>query len=251
MSLPAPFISIVSPVYNSAAIVSELVRRIDQAVSAIDKNYEIILVDDGSTDDSLQQMVKAQSVGRLIVCKLRENVGQHYAIRAGLELAGGTWVVVMDCDLQDNPDNINLLLQQAQLCGQSVLAHRLTKKNRLYYVWSSYLLNSMLSLVTGSYFDYRTGNFGVFHQSLIHRLLELPVHDFYFPVAVRRVLPSIPSVKVIHENRFAGSSTYNFSRQWKLAIRAIRYSRPTRMKLAATGHQDYSVETVISTKFEP
>lgn len=251
MSHPAPFISIVSPVYNSSAIVAELVRRIEIAVSAITSQFEIILVDDGSTDHSWQAILDVQeSTTRLVACKLEANVGQHYAIRAGLELAKGNWVVVMDCDLQDNPDNILPLFQQAQKVRQSILAHRLTKKNRLYYVLSSLILNKILSWTTACYFDYRTGNFGVFQLKDIQQLLRLPTKHFYFPVAIRHVCPGISSLEVLHDARFSGNSTYNFHKQWALAIRAIQYSISSRKSPLKSGNIYYSVESVIYAKFD-
>lgn len=120
-----PLFSIVSPVYRAEQIVPELVRRIRAAVETITQDYEIILVEDGSPDNSWQAIAaESKKEARVKGIQLSRNFGQHYAITAGLDHTNGEWVVVMDCDLQDQPEEIASLFQKAKEGYDVVLAQR-------------------------------------------------------------------------------------------------------------------------------
>ena len=97
-------ISVVSPVYHAEEIVEEFVRQVSAALEQIGPDFEIILVDDGSSDESWMRIAVACAADpRVKGIKLSRNFGQHYALTAGLEHARGEKVAVMDCDLQDDP----------------------------------------------------------------------------------------------------------------------------------------------------
>ena len=99
-----PLISVVSPIYYGEKMLSELVQRCVQTLVQITENFEIILVNDASPDNSWSEIVKVcQQDSRVKGLNLSKNFGQHPAISAGLQYAQGEWVVVMDCDLQDGP----------------------------------------------------------------------------------------------------------------------------------------------------
>ncbi len=109
------FISVVSPVYRAEKIVDELVKRLTEELEKISPDYEIVLVEDGSPDRSWEKIAANCEINKKVKgVKLSRNFGQQYAISAGLESAKGEWVVVMDCDLQDNPKYIKDLLEKAQ-----------------------------------------------------------------------------------------------------------------------------------------
>ena len=108
-------LSIVSPVYQAENIIPILVERIEKSVQKITSDYEIILVEDGSLDNSWDEIQKTCDQNtKIIGIQLSRNFGQHYAITAGLECASGDWIVVMDCDLQDLPEEIINLYNKAQ-----------------------------------------------------------------------------------------------------------------------------------------
>jgi dolichol-phosphate mannosyltransferase len=128
MQESSPFISIVSPVYQAEKIIPLLVERIENTVGKITADYEIILVEDGGPDNSwrvIEAITKNNS--KLKGIKLSRNFGQHPAIMAGLSQAKGEWVVVMDCDLQDQPEEIEKLYNKALEGFEIVQARR---KNR-------------------------------------------------------------------------------------------------------------------------
>lgn len=125
MSSNEPLISVVSPVYKAEKIVKELVRRINNSVSSITNEFEIVLVCDGSPDCSwkeINDICKTQQ--NVVGINLSRNFGQHYALSAGLQHARGQWIVVMDCDLQDQPEEIPNLFAKAQEGYDMVLAKR-------------------------------------------------------------------------------------------------------------------------------
>src|SRR5690349_3055596 len=107
-----PFFSVVSPVYKAEAIVHLLVEQTVHNIELITTDYEIILIEDGSSDNSWNEIVKECAVNNKIKgIKLSRNFGQHYAITAGIEHANGEWIIVMDCDLQDRPEEITRLFE--------------------------------------------------------------------------------------------------------------------------------------------
>ncbi len=119
-----PDISIVSPVYCCADCLRALCGRIGTTLTATGASYEIILVDDASPDGAWPVMRElAAADPRIKAVALSRNFGQHTAIAAGLEHARGRWVVVMDCDLQDRPEEIVSLYAKAQ----EGLRHRLRR----------------------------------------------------------------------------------------------------------------------------
>lgn len=97
-------LSIVSPVYRAELVLDELVERISNSIPSAFNSYEIILVDDYSPDKSWQKIIEISKKNKNVKgFKLSKNFGQHYAITAGLNQVTGDYIVVLDCDLQDQP----------------------------------------------------------------------------------------------------------------------------------------------------
>ncbi|MBW6491202.1 MAG: glycosyltransferase family 2 protein [Lentimicrobium sp.] len=143
-----PHISVVSPVYRAEKIIPELVERIKNAVSKITDDFEIILVEDGGPDKSWEVIESLASINpRVKGIKLSRNFGQHYAITAGLDHATGDWVIVMDCDLQDVPEEIEKLYHKAQEGFDVVLAKRWERKdNYLKRAFSGFFTEHLVTL---------------------------------------------------------------------------------------------------------
>ena len=111
-----PTISFVSPVYRAEKILDKLVSEIHKVMVEINQPYEIILVDDRSPDNSWEVMKKISSqFSEVKSIRLSRNFGQHPTIIAGLSEAKGEWIVVMDCDLQDQPKEVLKLYNKAKL----------------------------------------------------------------------------------------------------------------------------------------
>ena len=217
-----PHLSIVSPVYQAEKIISVLVQRIESAVSKITDDFEIILVEDCGTDNSWNEIEKITAVNpRVIGIKLSKNFGQHYAITAGLDHAKGDWIVVMDCDLQDQPEEIGKLYAKALEGYDVVLARRLKRKDNLFKKLFSVLFYRTLGYLTGSRQDERIANFGIYHRKVIEAVVSMRESIRYFPTMIKWVGFRTASVDVIHDARSEGKTSYNLRKLINLALDII------------------------------
>ena len=221
-AITRPFLSIVSPVYRADAMLPELVTRIIRSVTPITTDFEIILVDDRSPDGSWESI---QAEGRLDSrvqgIRLSRNFGQHRAITAGLDYSRGDWVVVMDCDLQDRPEEIQSLFAKAQQGFDMVLARRFERQDGVFKKLFSRLFYSMLSYLTGTYQDSAIANFGIYNRKVINAICELRESARYFPTMARWVGFRVSTLNVEHAERAEGASSYSFKRLLNLALDII------------------------------
>jgi dolichol-phosphate mannosyltransferase len=225
-------LSIVSPVYKAEKIVDELVRRIVASVELITTDYEIILVEDGSPDDSWSPIQKnAQLNPKVKGLKLSRNFGQHHAITAGLDYAQGEWVVVMDCDLQDLPEEISKLYNKAKEGYDVVFARRAVRQDSFLKKLSSTLFSKFYAWLSGTKPDNSIANFGIYNHKVIQAVCKLREPMRSFPPMVTWVGFKQTAVDVVHASRFEGSSSYNFSKLVRLATDiALAYSdKPLRL----------------------
>ena len=216
------YISIVSPVYKAEKIVSELVSRIISSVEKITPDFEIILVEDGSPDNSWEQIQQAcLADNRIKGIKLSRNFGQHYAITAGLDNAKGEWVVVMDCDLQDQPEEIVNLLNKAKEGYEVVVARRVKRQDYFFKRLFSYFFYKVLSYLTGTIHDSDVANFGIYHQKVITSVCQMRESIRYFPTMVNWVGFKHTKLDVEHSKRLEGETSYNFKKLINLSLDVI------------------------------
>ncbi len=212
-------LSIVSPVYKGEKILEELVLRIHNSVSKITDSYEIILVDDFSPDKSWQKIVEISKKNKNVFgFKLSRNFGQHYAITAGLNQVTGDYVVVLDCDLQDQPEEIEKLFNESQKGFDIVLARRYERKDSIYKKTISKLFYKTLSYLTGTKQDATVANFGIYSKQVINEVVKLEEKIKYFPTMVKWVGFSTSFVNVEHASRSEGKSNYNLKKLLNLAL---------------------------------
>lgn len=224
-----------SPVYRAEALVDELVSRLVKNVSAITDQFEIILVEDGSPDGSWKKIEEnCKKDLRIRGIKLSRNFGQHFAISAGLNEACGEWVIVMDCDLQDRPEEIEKLLHAAEGGYEIVLASRRARTDNFLKCLFSRFFYRILSFLSGTRYDSTVANFGVYNRVVIGSILQMPERIRFFPSMVNWVGYTKTMVPVEHAKRPEGKSSYNFKKQLKLAVDImLAYSdRPLRLIIA-------------------
>ncbi len=218
----ATYISIVSPVYQGELLIELLVRRIIKCVEPIANTFEIILVNDGSTDNSeiiIQQIAAIDK--RIKGIFLDKNYGQHIAIKAGLDHAKGEYVVVMDCDLQDQPEFIADMLIQATHGYDAVFAKRIKRHDNKLKLFYSNLFYSVLGLLTFYKLNGTTANFGIYSKSVIKTIINKKYYFFFFPIAVRNAAAKTTKVIVEHDLRAAGVTTYSFKKALSLATKIL------------------------------
>ena len=203
-------------------MVEELVTRIIASVSAITNDYEIILINDASPDNSWEEIKHQCSLNPKVKgLNLSRNFGQHYAITAGLSYAKGEWVVVMDCDLQDRPEEIPNLYAKAQEGYDSVLAQRVQRSHGLFKRMGSKLFYQVFSYLTETKQDASVANFGIYHRKVIAAVLSMGDAMRYFPTQVQWVGFKKAYLPIQHDERADGKSTYNLSRLFRLAFDTI------------------------------
>lgn len=215
-------ISVVSPVYRAENIVSELVRQVRKEVQKITEDFEIILVNDASPDASWDKIVAECALdNRVKGVNLSRNFGQHYAITAGLNYAKGEWVVVMDCDLQDRPDEIPNLYKKALEGYDSVFAQRKLRNDGFLKKTFSKSFYKLFSYLTETKQDASVANFGIYNHKVIEAILSMNDQIRFFPTMVQWVGFRKYYLPVKHSERFEGKSSYNFKGLFKLALNSI------------------------------
>lgn len=215
-------ISIVSPVYLAEGILSQLVDSIFLNIKSITDNFEVILVDDGSSDGSWDKIMQSKKIHPEIVgLKLSRNFGQHAAIYAGLEHAKGEWIIVMDCDLQDDPIHFKTLYQKAIEGWDIVLARRINRMDSLLKRSFSKIFYRMLGYLTDSDQDSSVANFGIYHKNVIISLNDMKDYIKFFPTSVNWVGFKKTMLNVNHKKRTSGKSSYNYKKLIRLGINVV------------------------------
>jgi dolichol-phosphate mannosyltransferase len=214
-----PLLSVVSPVYGGERTTTELVQRLHATLQTLTQHYEIILVEDHSPDNSWQAIAEACAQDpRVVGLKLSRNYGQHYAITAGLDHAKGEWVVVMDCDLQDVPEEIPNLYRKATEEGYDyVQAVREARQDRAQKRLGSFLFYRVLSHMVGTLYDHRKANYGIYHSRVIAAIVSFRERNRFFPALVQMVGFKGGEQAVHHAESGRGGSTYNLKKLLRLA----------------------------------
>ncbi|HUN54469.1 MAG TPA: glycosyltransferase family 2 protein [Smithella sp.] len=220
--MDVPDISIVVPVYGSDGTLEPLYKRVAAAASQIPASFELIFVDDCGPGNPWELINKmARSDPRVIGLKLSRNFGQHSAIMAGVEIARGNWLVIMDCDLQDRPEEIPHLWAKAQEGFDVVFGRRAERQDRFLKRLSSHLFHWFFGYMTDQKSDAAQGNFGIYVRKVVDAVKMLPEQPRVFPLLVRWMGFQIASIDIAHDKRAEGKSSYTLSRTLFLAINII------------------------------
>ena len=215
-------LSIVSPIYKAENFIDKLVFEIQKSMIALNVDYEIILVDDRSKDNSWQKMKElSQKNANIKSLRLSRNFGQHPAIIAGLSQAQGEWIIVMDCDLQDQPKEIVNLYNKAQEGFEVVQARRKNREDSFLKKLSSKLFSKVYGYFTDTKYDNEIANFGIYNKKVINSILEISDYIKFFPLFVEFVGFKSTSITVEHAPRDSGTTSYGFSKLVSLAFNTI------------------------------
>ena len=230
-----PHISVVIPVYKAEGCLEELYQRLKNSLDTISPNdFEIVLVEDCGGDQSWPMIVDlANRDARVKGIQLSRNFGQHYGITAGLDHCDGDWVVVMDCDLQDRPEEIPRLYAKAQEGYDVVLARRGQRNDPVLKRFSSWLFYKLFSYLADMDYDGETGNFRIVSRKVVNSFRTMRERLRFFGGLVAWMGFPTASVDVQHDERFAGQTSYTFRKLWKLASETIiAYSdKPLRLSI--------------------
>ena len=164
---------------------------------------------------------------------MSRNFGQHHAITAGIDKVDAEWVVVMDCDLQDRPEEIAQLYNKALEGFDIVLAARQNRKDNFLKKATSKLFYIILSFLSGMKFNGEVGNFGIYHKNVIDNVKNLREPFRFFVSSVKWIGFNSNTLNVEHDNRFEGKTSYNYKKLISLAVNIIiSYSnKPLKMMI--------------------
>lgn len=228
------FISVVAPCYNTRDSIKELHRRLSIILSTLTERWEIIFVDDNSPQKDyfvIKDIVKKETRVKLV--KLIRNFGQQAAISAGLGIATGEWIIVMDADLQDMPEEIPKLYHKA-LQGYDVVntcarqrEDTITKK--IY----SFLFHLFFSFLTGYKANYNIRNYGIYNRRVINEFFRLEEQFRGLILLINWLGFKSTTIEIRHYRRKQGKTSYNFFRGLNFAIDSfIAFSdRPLKMTM--------------------
>jgi glycosyltransferase involved in cell wall biosynthesis len=227
-------ISVVIPVYKCSGCINELYRRLVPVLSDIAPMFEIIFIDDGSPDQDWELISSLCSKdSRVRGIQLSRNYGQQFATTAGLDASYGDWVIVMDCDLQDAPEEIPKLYNEAMGGNDIVFARRVSRNDSRYRGFASKLFIIIYNWLGDIDFDNTVANFSICSRQVIDSICKFRECNrsypfFAFEVGFRRT-----TIDVVHSSRYAGKSSYNFSKLFDLAIQCIvaRSNKPLRLSI--------------------
>lgn len=226
-------VSVVVPVYGCKNCLEDLVQRVSRSLEGITGQFEIILVDDNSPDDAWSRITELAGLySQVRGLRLSRNFGQHAAISAGLSQVSGEVTVVMDCDLQDIPEEIPALLAAIrQNDVEVVLGQRIDRQDRWFKRLGSRLFYQTLGWLTDTRYDHTTANFGAYSRRVVDTVNQMPELDRFFPLLVRWTGYRAAYVAVSHGQRSEGKSSYNFRTLLRLATRvALSFSdKPLRL----------------------
>ncbi len=215
-------LSIVIPLYKCSKAINELTQRLITAVEPVFNDFEIIYINDSSPEPDWDVVVsEAKNDPRVKGLNLSRNFGQHYAITAGLHYSICDWVVVMDGDLQDQPEEIKHLYNKALEGYEIVLAKRIERQHGIFKRLSSKLFYMALAYLTHTEQNAEVANFGIYHRKVINAIIAMKDNTRYFPTMVRWVGFKRTEFPVQHAPRRDGKSGYNLKALLNLALNAI------------------------------
>lgn len=219
-----PHISIISPVYGAAALLEELVTRIKKSVSQITKDYEIILVEDHGPDGSWKIIQEICTKDPTVVgIRHSRNFGQQYALNCGLDHARGEWVVTLDCDLQDRPEEIPAMYNKAKNEGfDIILASRQNRQDDFLKKLFSRIFYKILSYLTDTDLDASIANFALYNRKVVNALKSMNDYYRYYPTMIHWIGFKMAKLDIQHASREDGiKSSYNFKKRLTLAFNTI------------------------------
>jgi dolichol-phosphate mannosyltransferase len=215
-------ISLVIPVYNEELIIPALFERTREALTAFTEDFEVILVNDGSADRTLEHLLECRAKdARFKVLDLSRNFGHQSAILAGLSYAKGACIGIMDGDLQDPPELFARFYHKLEEGYDVVYAVRKKRKEGRFKRGAYWLYYRILANIAGMRFPVDSGDFSLMRKRVVDEMLRLPEQSLFirglrFWVGFRQT-----GLEYERDERLAGEPKYNLRRLYKLATNGI------------------------------
>lgn len=215
-------ISVVIPVYGCPAALPELYERLTITLQSITQAYEIILVNDACPKNSWEiiEHICGQD-SHVTGLELSRNFGQIKATTAGLDYSSGDWVVVMDCDLQDRPEEIRPLYQKAQEGYDVVFARRKNRRDSKIKVMISKCFYKVYSYATDTQYDPALCNFSISSRKVIDSYCSMRELHRAFIMYIKWMGFRQSVIDVEHDERYEGKSGYSLRKRIKMAVEIL------------------------------
>ena len=208
---PINSVSVVIPVYNEEQSLPELLRRTEAACALLEQPYEIVLVDDGSRDESARMLEEAaeRAGSHVVAVILNRNYGQHAAIMAGFEQSIGDLVITLDADLQNPPEEIPRLVAQASMGYDVVGTVRSDRQDSAMRRWPSRLINMAVQRSTGVAMSDYGCMLRAYRRTVVDAMLACRERSTFIPILANSFARHTTEVLVEHAERAHGDSKYS------------------------------------------
>ena len=215
-------ISVVIPVYGCREAVPELYKRLVATLEAAGKSFEIIMVDDHCPQGSWEEIEKlCAKDNRVVGIKLSRNFGPMRAITAGLEKSVGDFVTVMDCDLQDRPEFLPLFLDKIEEGYDIVYSKRKDRKDTFIVKALSRSFYAVYNKLSDMKYDFEVGNYSIAKRKVVDAFLEMKEQNRDYIMFLMWLGYNDTTIELESDERFAGKSSYTFSKKVNLAVSLI------------------------------
>jgi len=238
-------ISVVIPVYNSANSLDKLYRRLSSSLRELCPVYEIILVDDGSTDASYKEMCRLhQQDTRVKAISLKRNYGQQNALMCGLSYSKGQIAITMDDDLQNPPEEIEKLVKKLEEGYDVVYGIPVKKKHSFYRNLGAVMRDCLFNIICNKPGSIRLSSFRAMKKSLVGEILKDRTAFVYISAITFRYSVKAANVCVKHDDRIYNSSGYTPARLAKLFFMLMVYYSPLSQLLDRTSDPQFEVRDI-------
>jgi undecaprenyl-phosphate 4-deoxy-4-formamido-L-arabinose transferase len=205
-------ISVVIPVYNEEKGLDMLLTRLVPVMDGMQRDYEIVLVDDGSSDNSLE-ILKQHASRKIRVIELTRNYGQHAAVFAGFESCTGQIVITMDADLQNPPEEIPRLVTTMEEGNFEVVGTvRQARKDSIFRKLPSRIVNGWARKITGVKLSDWGCMLRAYRREVVDLMVKSQEHSTFIPALAMTFAKNVAEIEVAHEERFAGESKYSIAK---------------------------------------
>ena len=204
------YISIVIPVFNEEDSLKELYEQLSTVMGSIKKKYEIIFVDDGSTDEGISILRSFKEGSDAVkILSFSRNFGQHAAVIAGFKVSRGKIVVTLDADLQNPPQEIPKLINKIEEGYDMAAGRRLYRKDNLLRRLSSLIMNIIISKITGVKLRDYGCMLRAYNRKIIDCLLKYGDKSVYIPAFTSWLSSNVIEIAIAHNPRKYGKTKYN------------------------------------------
>ena len=229
-------VAVVIPVYNEEENLPELMRRLMPVMQGMGKSFEIILVDDGSSDNSLQILKGFTKNAQVKVVELTRNYGQHAAILAGFSIVNADIIITMDADLQNPPEEIPKLVKFMEEGNYDVVGSiRKGRKDSFLRILPSKVINIVARKITGVSMRDWGCMLRAYRSTVVERMIQCHEHATFIPALATVFAKRIAEIEVEHEERYGGKSSYPLSKLINLQFDLVASFSDFPMKLIMYG----------------